>query len=238
MNLTKYIPTGRTSLVKKDGADLQIQTEYAYRPYVRLTTTIIHNGQVLHKLERKLDKPIESFEEQAVMENRMKKQHAEVVAIIKENNATSILQKSDSQPIPIAEQKTPQAETKEKIVPPVIQEQSEMSELTAIDRFKRIDGVKYVYHLNINGEFVNKIESDHFKKSFSTVFKSTVELKEIFVLIPGVTFSRECGVYEVERNKLFLVSTGDDLYFVLLENPSSDIEYENELKSIAVPSYF
>ncbi len=238
MNLTQYIPAGRTSLVKKNGAGLQIQTEYAYRPYARLTTTIILNGQVLHKIEKKLDKPIESFEEQTVMENRIQRQHAEVVSIIKANDATSLLQKSDSQPIPIVSEEAPQPQSDKKYKNPVIAKKTADKELPVIDKFKAIDGVKYVYHLNINGEFVNKIESDNFKKSFSSVFKSISELIEIFTLIPGVTFSRECGVYEVERNKLFLVSAGDDIYFVMLDKASSDISYEQVLKSIITPSYF
>lgn len=235
MNLTQYIPTGRTSLVKKNGADLQIQTEYAYRPYARITTTIILNGQVLHKIEKKLGKPIESFEEQAVMGNRMKKQHGEVVSIIKENDATSLLKKSDSQPIPIVSQEVLQSQSIEKQSSAVIEEKSELS---VADKFKAINGVKYVYHLNIDGEFVNKIEGDHFKKSFSAIFKSISELIEIFTMIPGVTFSRECGVYEVERGRLFLVSAGDDIYFIMLEKASSDMNYEQVFKTIITPSYF
>ena len=229
MNLTQYIPSGRTSLVKKNGAGLQIQTEYAYRPYARITTTIIHNGQVLHKIEKKLEKPIESFEEQAIMENRMKKQHLDVVSIIKENDASSLLQKSDSQKIKISPQDK---------VEPLIAPNASPKEFSFDDKFKAIAGVKYVYHLNIDGEFVNKIESDNFKKSFSVVFKSIAELIEIFTLMPGVTFSRQCGVYEVEKNKLYLVSSGDDIYFVLIDKALSAINYEKELKTIITPSYF
>jgi hypothetical protein len=203
-----------------------------------LTTSIIYNGQVLHKIEKKLDKPIESFEEQSVMENRIQRQHAEVVSIIKENDASSLFKKSDSQPIPIASQETSQSEPNEKHTPQVIKEKTAAKEPNVIDKFKEIKSVKYVYHLNINGEFVNKIESDNFKKSFSSVFKSISELIEIFTLIPGVTFSRECGVYEVERNKLFLVSAGDDIYFVMIGTASTDISYEQELKAIITPSYF
>ncbi len=237
MNLTQYIPSGRTSLVKKDGAGLQIQTEYAYRPYARITTTIIHEGQVLHKIEKKLVKPIESFEEQAVMENRMNKQHQDVVAIIKENDASSLLQKSESQKIKIAKQ-TQETATIENNIESDIAPQASPKEFSFDDKFKAIAGVKYVYHLNIDGEFVNKIESDNFKKSFSVVFKSISELIEIFTLMPGVTFSRQCGVYEVERNKLYLVSSGDDIYFVLIEKALSAINYEKELKTIITPSYF
>jgi len=234
MNLTQYIPSGRTSLVDKNGAGLQIQTEYAYRPYPRLTTTIIHNGQVLHKIEKKLEKPIESFEEQAIMENRMKKQHVEVVAIIKENDTTSLLNKSESQKIKI--DATPQEPSNTNTSTPITIEKD--LETSYVDKFKAIEGVKYVYHLNINGEFVNKIESDNFKKSFSVVFKSIAELIEIFTLIPGVTFSREAGVYEVERNKLYLISAGEDIYFVMLGKALATFNYEQAFKNIVSPSYF
>ena len=238
MNLTQFIPTGRTSLIKKSGADLQIQTEYAYRPYARLTTTIIHNGQVLHKIEKKLEKPIESFEEQSLMEARMSRQHHDVVGIIKDNDASSLLKKSDSQKIKVqtetavVEDATPEVEPLAPISEIISKEE------TLVDKFKAIVGVQYVYHLNLDGEFVNKIESNHFKKSFSAVFKSISELIEIFTLLPGVTFSRECGVYEGERNKLYLVSAGEDIYFVMLVNPSKELNYEKELKELVSPSYF
>ncbi len=238
MNLTQYIPAGRTSLVNKNGAALQIQTEYAYRPFPRLTTTIILNGQVLHKIEKKLEKPIESFEEQAIMENRMKKQHGEVVTIIKENDASSLLQKSDSQKIPTNIANDALAQSKPTADTPINEAKNDNAENSVVDKFKAIEGVKYVYHLNIDGEFVNKIESDNFKKSFSSVFKSISELIEIFSIIPGITFSREAGVYEVERNKLFLVSAGDDIYFVMLDKALATFNYEQALKAVISPSYF
>lgn len=245
MNLTQFVPTGRTSLIKKSGADLQIQTEYAYRPYARLTTTIIHNGQVLHKIEKKLEKPIESFEEQSIMEARMQRQHADVVGIIKDNDTSSLMKKSDSQKIKIQtesegnkkdDDQSEPASTHETVVE--LKDSYIPQEDLYVAKFKGLAGVQYVYHLNLDGEFVNKIESDHFKKTFSAVFKSISELIEIFTLLPGVTFSRECGVYEVERNKLYLVSAGEDIYFVMLANASKDINYEKELKAIVTPSYF
>ena len=65
MTVNQFIPAGRTSLVNKDGSSIQIQTEYAFRPYPRVTTTILDNGRVLHKVERKLNKGIDSIEEQS-----------------------------------------------------------------------------------------------------------------------------------------------------------------------------
>ena len=68
MTPNQYIPAGRTSLVRRGGAPIQVQTEYAFRPYPRVTTTILDNGKVLHKVERKLEKGIDSLEEQSHME--------------------------------------------------------------------------------------------------------------------------------------------------------------------------
>jgi len=59
-----------------------VQTEYAARPLPRITTTILKSGQVLHKIERTLEHPVESFEEQRKIEMGMQRQHMEVVDII------------------------------------------------------------------------------------------------------------------------------------------------------------
>ena len=87
MTTSNLIPNGRTSRVKKGETSLQVQTEYAYRPYPRLTTTVLNDGQVLHKIEKKLDRPIGSVEEQSEIERMIKRQHSDVVSIIEENVA-------------------------------------------------------------------------------------------------------------------------------------------------------
>ena len=241
MNLSNFIPTGRTSLVKKGSVDLQIQTEYAYRPYPRLTTTILTNGQVLHKIEKKLAKPVESFEEQSKIENRMKIQHTEVLNIIKENDTSSLVEKaSQSQRITIPEKVSVEQALSENISPSDRNAPAEEIidlEPSLIDKFKNIAGVKYVYHLNNDGEFVNKIERDNFRNSYAAVFKNISELIEIFSMIPGVTITRERGVYEVERNSLYLISCGDDIYFVVIKEPKEGLQYEHLLKSIVVRQF-
>ena len=233
MNLTNFIPTGRTSLIKKGEVSLQVQTEYAYRPYPRLTTTILDNGQVLHKIEKKLDKPIKSFEEQSVMEERMKSQHSEVVNIIKENDTGSLMDKIGVKvPVKVEVEEKPAEQSAVVQTEAPIFEKVLPREITIADRFKAVDGVKHVYHLNNDGEFVNKIESDHFKKAFSGIFKSIIDLLDIFSLLPGVTITREKGVYEVERNVLYLASAGFDICFIVIGSPNKDINYEQMFKSI------
>jgi hypothetical protein len=87
MAMADLIPTGRTSLVKRGKLALQVQTEYAHRPVPRITTTVQKSGQVIQKIERGLDRPIGSIEEKNLLEDRIRKQHAEIVAIIRKNKS-------------------------------------------------------------------------------------------------------------------------------------------------------
>lgn len=239
MSLSNFIPAGRTSLVKKGELALQVQTEYAYRPYPRLTTTVLNNGQLLHKIEKKLEKPISSIEERSVMEDKMKVQHSEVVKIIQANNMR----------LPVVKQKPPPAppEQPPSAQPELVPEQSQSlinntppvkKEITLADKLRDLPGVRYVYQLDMNGNFINRVCSEQFQKAFSALFKSIPELIEIFSLIPGVTITRERGVYEVERDSLYLLSSGTDFYFVLIDNPEKDMNYEQLFKSIVNPSVF
>ena len=244
MSASKYIPTGRTSLIKKDTVSLQVQTEYAYRPYPRLTTTILNSGQVLHKIEKKLEKEVESIAEQNIIEERIKSQHADVIKIIKENNTDSLLEsKKPAEPkpaevklqqeevsvVPVSEAVVPEADIS--AVPPVQEEIEESNEIHYTQKFKAVEGVKYVYHLSPDGQFHSEVESTQFKKTFSPIFKNIVEMMEIFSISPG-GLEREKGVCEIQRNQLYLVSAGEKIYFVVLENPKKDINYEERFNQI------
>ena len=46
--------------------------------------------------------------------------------------------------------------------------------------------------------------------------------------------TREAGVYEVERNRLYLVSVGSELYIVWIERPAVRINYEREIHDLLV----
>ncbi|KAA3635294.1 MAG: hypothetical protein DWP97_04985 [Calditrichaeota bacterium] len=244
MSASKYIPTGRTSLIKKDTVSLQVQTEYAYRPFPRLTTTILNSGQVLHKIEKKLEKEIESIAEQNIIEERIRSQHADVIKIIKENNTDSLLDsKKPAEPTPVVSEIHQDAvsevavsdavvhETEIAAPPPAEEEIEESNEIHYTQRFKAIEGVKYVYHLTPDGQFHSEVESNQFKKTFSPIFKNIVEMMEIFAISPG-GLEREKGVCEIQRNQLYLVSAGEKIYFVVLENPNKDINYEERFNQI------
>ena len=43
---------------------------------------------------------------------------------------------------------------------------------------------------------------------------------------------RESGVYEIERDSLYLISTGTELYIMTIQRPHSEINYETELSAI------
>lgn len=77
-----FIPVGRTSLVKRGTTSLQVQTEYASRPYPRVTTTVLNSGQVIQKVERKLEHAVETLEEQSRIEAAIQQQHGEVLVLI------------------------------------------------------------------------------------------------------------------------------------------------------------
>jgi len=214
MNGTHYIPTGRTSLVKRGSEALQVQTEYAYRPYPRLTTTISNKGQVLHKIEKKLKHPISSPEEQERIENIMKKQHFEIMGIIKNNTNFASANSSASKP---ALQHT--------------QKENPATNFSLTDRIKSIPGIQKIYSLDNEGNFTGE-NATQFKKAFSVISKNIRELIDIFRMIPGITLAREKGVYEVERDRLYLVSAGDEIYFVTISRADYQTVYEQAIKKV------
>jgi len=167
---------------------------------------------VLHKIEKKLDRPIGSSEEQTEIERMIKRQHAEVVAIIEEHNA--------GKPAMLEVLKT-----------------SHSDYLTLADRLKTIPGVQRIYDLDNDGNFLRQENVEAFRKAFGPVFKGLRDLIEIFSQIPGITMTREKGVYEVERDRLYLVSCGDEICIVTV-NPTNDkIVYEHAIRK-AVDDFF
>lgn len=230
MGLTDYIPAGRTSLVDRGKNLYQIQTEYAYRPYARITTSIANNGQVVHKIEKKLEKPIESLDEQTKIEDRIKQQHLEVVSILRNNGKPVV--KNQQEDITVIAKKEDFESNTNLIENEEIITSSSHGYLRLVDRFKNIDGVKYVFQLNYKGHLLSYDIAPTVNKIYSTVFKNIRNLIDVFSILPGETITRERGVYEVERNKLYLISTGDYFYLVVLDRADPDINYEGYLKSI------
>ena len=203
-DMNTFIPTGRTSLVKKGDLAIQVQTEYAYRPYPRITTTILSEGQVLQKVEKKLEQPISSPDEQTRVEGFIKNQHGVVLNTIQEDSEAI-------QPPPPDE--------------PVVPETSP----SEYERLAGIAGVNKVYHLDAHGNFVGVNGSQQFQRGFGRIFKNLKDVMDIFVQLPPGD-EREKGVYEVERDSLYFVSTGGDCYFLAIRRTDGETMYEKAIK--------
>jgi hypothetical protein len=217
MMTERYIPSGRTSLVKTGTGSLQLQTEYAYHPYPRITTTIQSSGQVLHKVEKRLEKEIGSIEEQQRMENIMKRQHAEVETIVRRQPGPQQTKASD-QP-----EAGPASET-----PDSVQTPKSIKEL-----LREVPGVEHIYRLDNSGVFHSEAVSKQFKKSFAPVFKGLHELLLLFDELPGPGPRRRRGIYEVQRDRLYLISVGNECLFVTVNRVDRETDYEQALKETA-----
>lgn len=182
-----------------------MQTEYASRPHSRVTTTILKNGQVLHKVEKRLKHPVESLEEQSRAESIIQQQHAEVIAIIQKKSVAKNLRLFDSH-------------------------DSEGINAPVYDRLASVPGFQHIYQLSADGTFIGENTSRQFRKAFAPVFKHLREVIEIFALLPGGEKVRQKGVYEVERDRLYFVSVGNECYFVTVQPTGKEINYEVALQ--------
>jgi hypothetical protein len=208
MAVSSFIPAGRTSLVKKGDVSLQVQTEYAARPVPRITTTILKSGQVLQKIERALDRPVESFEEQRKIEIGMKRQHLDVVDIIQSASVEAAMNLTT------------------RFAPEV-----KPAPLKGIQaRLSAIPGVRKLYYLDNDGNFHGSDTGDQFKKQFNFVFKNLAEILGIFAELPGNSGARERGVYEIEQDRLYFVSLGDGCYIILVAPHPSIPNYEAAIR--------
>ncbi len=213
MSANQYIPAGRTSLVDKAGVPLHVQTEYAYRPYPRVTTTILDQGRVLHKVEKKLPKGVESPEEQSQMEEVIKQQHSEILAIIKDNQGKAAAQDemSKTQKFKIAQ------------------------EATLTETLMAIRGVQKVYHLDRDGQFFKSEESLEFRKIYPNLFKGLGQLVELFMLLPGADMKREQGVFEIEQDALYFASAGNDYFFIVASRMDRETDFARVIKQVISP---
>jgi flagellar motor component MotA len=207
-----YIPVGRTSLVRRGRLDLQVQTEYAPRPYPRITTTVLSGGQVLHKIEKKLEEPIRSQEEQHRAQRVIRQQHADVTSLL-ESGSTILPSGPDEKKKPAVPGATP---TRDR---------------SLTERLAAINGIQRIYQVDNNGNFIGNGSSDQFKRAFAPVFKHLQDLLAVFVQLPGNNNRREQGVYEIERDRLYVVSTGREFYFVVVKRADRDTNYEQSLRN-------
>ena len=198
-----------TSLVKRENVALQVQTEYAYRPTPRITTTISREGQVVHKVERSLSRPIQSLEEQSKVEITLRRQHSEIIGLIRKS--------------PTALMAAPVAEQPPEPQPLVVQ-------------LGAVPGVYRIYTLDNQGHFVGGGANEEFRRAFAAVFKNLTDLLDIFERLPGVGFTRRRGVYEVLRDRLYLISAGLECHFVVIgQGRAGSTDYEKTFKDILDP---
>jgi len=64
---------------------IQIQTEFAWNPHPRITTSIVLDGVVIHKIQKDWKGQLETEEEQQIIGRYINRQHDEVEKIVKSN---------------------------------------------------------------------------------------------------------------------------------------------------------
>ncbi len=248
-----FIPAGRTSLVRRGDTQLQVQTEYAHRPFPRITTTILKQGQVLHKVEKKLEHAIASIEEQNLAEDVMKRQHAEVLSLIQDPSGEALQRAEEArneptvipgkrpgmdgpgeEPYPdLPDLTPPRQDAAEKLyqpAPPPIERKESLH-----DRFQALPDFEHAFAVTPDGYFKSEAMEEQFRKAFKRVHKEIRELVKVFPERRGTRFRREEGVIEVERDRLYLVSTGEELFFITIRPSGADINYEKVIKRELFP---
>ena len=186
--MAQYIPAGRTSAIKKGDVVYQLQTEYARLPQPRITTTISSKGQVFHKVEKSVEREVDSIERMHEVEDIIKVQHMEVSRVIREKGMP-----------------TDPAETRGASESKIRSEQ-----------IRRLDEVQMVYLVGADGKLVGDRETTgEFKKLFKHVLRELPDMLRVFAALPGKR--REEGIYEVEPGRILLVSGGSEFFLVLLE---------------------
>ena len=216
--------------MKKGTVALQVQTEYASRPVPRITTTVLKSGQVVHKIERHLDAPIDTLEEKSRVEDILRKQHAEVLGIIDDSAAhprTTFA--AVIEPIIDPRDESVKPSGPERIDAPLTERFDRVQ--TVQDRLLEIPGMFRVYRLDHEGSFQQTELKDEFRKMFGPVFKNLREMISVFAEIPGVGLNREQGVYEIERDRLYLVSSGVEYFICYLKRPDTSVDYEKAIRS-------
>ncbi|MBU8932881.1 MAG: hypothetical protein KOO62_02630 [candidate division Zixibacteria bacterium] len=238
--MSSFIPAGKTSSIRRGDSSLQIQTEYACRPSPRITTTVLHDGRVLHKFERKLESIIESLQEQNQIEEIIKRQHIDILSTIRST--------PESKPLTIETPGEPSEEPSTHSVPtpPIDGElsiDSSVSDSLSIDpqlslheRFAQIPGFEHCFQMDNDGQFKSSATESQFRKRFRKAFKSRLDLLEVFPTYESDPTRRESGVYEIERDRLFLISTGDSCLVISINPVGSQTNYEQIIKEASLPS--
>ncbi len=209
MNMAQsdFIPAGRTTRISKSGKDFTLQTEYASRPNPRLTTSVFTHGQVIYKIENELAAAVESFEQQEQVERLLQRQHAQALEIARKDNfppSNKDFETGDNEDTAVLHPRNDR------------------------EKLQSVEGVQYVVRIDNDGNFESAKLSEAFRRNFSPIFKHLSDILDIFAQFSNG--NRERGVYEVEVDRLYLVSTGKDCYFVLTKPTGNIIDYARELE--------
>jgi len=201
---SQYIPAGRTSVVKKGKAEFQLQTEYAGIPHPRVTTTIFADGRVLHKVEKQIAKVIESIDEMHQIEEIINAQHMDVSRTIREQGLPTM-------PDSIA---------------------GEVQKKTRLEQMRGLPEVERVFLVSSEGKLVGDRQvTQEFKKMFKHVLRELPELINVFEELPDGE-AREEGIYEIERGRIMLASTGVEFYLILTAPRTPYQPFADKLKNI------
>jgi hypothetical protein len=207
MAQSDFIPAGRTTRINKGGKDFTLQTEYASRPNPRLTTSVFTQGQVIYKIENELPGAVDSFELKEKVERLLQRQHAQALEIARKDN------------FPPSNKDFDLGENEDTLV---------LHPRNDREKLQCVDGVQYVVSVDNDGNFESPKLSDAFRRNFTPIFKHLHEILDIFAQFPNG--NRERGVYEVEVDRLYLVSTGKECYFVLTKPTGRIVDYSRELE--------
>jgi hypothetical protein len=201
----QFIPSGRTSIIEKGELKFQLQTEYAAKPQPRITTTIFSEGQVLHKVERAVEKGIETFEEMHIIEDFIKAQHFEISKVIREQGLPTAAGSDEPEP-------------------------RQPSRSVSI---RRMEEVEQVFTITADGQIAeDKQVTDEFKRIFKHIFKQLPEMMAVFASLPGQSDRRENGIYEIEPGRILLASTGLEFYLILVKKGTEYNAVANRIKQI------
>jgi hypothetical protein len=86
------IPAGRTSSVRALNKVFILQTEFVAKPKPRIVTSVALDGQIIHKVERTYDSPIESDDELKLAETAVANQHQNLARKMQTSGAEFIKQ--------------------------------------------------------------------------------------------------------------------------------------------------
>jgi hypothetical protein len=159
----------------------------------------------------KLAKCIESIEEQLQMEEIIKRQHSEIMIIIKDDKPKKI-ESTQTQPVKI------------------------LTESTFLDELKSVPGVERIFYLDKEGAFDNEDDAYSFKEYFPALYKGLNDLIEMFMRLPGAEMKREKGVLELEKDRLYFISPGSAFVFVITSKKDQKTDFEKTFRNIIDPN--